>query len=269
MRNVSYWRHANRLVYVDEQATPEFWDARWIKEGVPTPVSRRDEVLTVTPRYLKSGARILEGGCGRANKVKALAGAGYEAVGIDFGEDTVRQARLHYPDLDIRKGDVRALEFPDDYFDGYWSIGVIEHFWSGYDQILAEAARVLKPQGILFLTAPWFSPYRGRKARRGGYSEIDCTSEPDSFYQFGLGRSEVSAKLKEFGFQLEEWKGLASEISIKEDVTEFRGPIEWLFDSKGSIVKRVLRRSITACMNPFCGHSFLAVARRVTDSAQN
>jgi len=266
MRNVLYWQNASRLVYLDEQATPKFWDARWTKEGVPAPVNRKDEVLTVTPRYLESGARILEGGCGRANKVKAMADAGYEAVGIDFAEDTVRQARLNYPDLDIRKGDVRALGFPDDYFDGYWSIGVIEHFWSGYDQILAEAARVLRPRGVLFLTAPWFSPYRVRKARGGGYSEIDCASEPDSFYQFALGRSEVSAKLEEYGFQLEKWKGLASEISIREDVTECKGLIEWLFDSKGSIVKRALRRSITLGMNPFCGHSFLAVARRATDN---
>lgn len=266
MRNVVYWQANDRLVYLDEQATPEFWDARWNSEGSPAPVSQRDEVLTVTPRYLERGARILEGGCGRANKVKAMVDAGYDAIGIDFAEDTVRQAKLNYPGLDVRRGDVRSLDFPDNYFDGYWSIGVIEHFWAGYDQILEEAARVLKPEGVLFLTAPWFSPYRMRIARKGGYEKVDASCEPELFYQFALCRKEVCAKLKEHGFRLDRWQGLASEISMKEDVSGLRRPIEWLFDSRGSLVKRVLRRSITSLMNPYCGHSFLAVAKRDADS---
>ena len=33
MRRVVYWRQADRLVYLDEKATPEFWDRRWQAEG--------------------------------------------------------------------------------------------------------------------------------------------------------------------------------------------------------------------------------------------
>lgn len=169
MRRVVYWRKADRLVYLDEKATPEFWDHRWQVEGAPPEVSPRDDVLRVTGKVLQPGSRILEGGCGRANKVKAMADSGFNAIGIDFAERSVKQARLDYPGLDIRQGDVRALDFPDRFFDGYWSIGVIEHFWAGYESILAEAARVLRPEGFLFLSAPWLSPYRQRKARAGGY----------------------------------------------------------------------------------------------------
>ena len=53
---------------------------------------------------------------------------------MDFAEESVRRARLEYPGLDIREGDVRSLPFPAGHFDGYWSIGVIEHFWGGYDR---------------------------------------------------------------------------------------------------------------------------------------
>lgn len=270
MRRAIYWQKANRLVYFDEQATPKFWDARWVAEGSPPAVGSRDEVRTVTPEYLAKNARILEGGCGRANKVKAMSDAGFQAIGIDFADETVKQAQINYPDLDIRKGDVRSLEFDDDYFDGYWSIGVIEHFWSGYDSILQEAARVLKPGGVLFLTAPWFSPYRQRKAAAGAFPVEDYTAEePESFYQFALGRKEVCDALVKHGFQLQSWRGLASEISLKDDVTAFRRQIDWLLNSRGSIVKRGLRRMITTGLNRYCGHSFLAVARRPGTAADS
>jgi SAM-dependent methyltransferase len=262
MRRVVYSPQARRLIYLQEKATPAFWDERWRSEGKPPAVSPNDDVVTLTRKYLRPGSRVLEGGCGRANKVKAMADAGFDAVGLDFAQDSVRQARLDYPALDIRQGDVRSLEFPAATFDGYWSIGVIEHFWEGYDSILAEAARVLKPGAHLFLTAPWFSPYRHYKAGHGGYPTSDFVDEPDSFYQYALGRDEVSARLASHGFELLRWCGRASEISLKEDVSSFRHSIEWLFGSRGSIIKRVLRRSITRVLDPYCGHSFLAIARR-------
>lgn len=262
MRDIIYWQEADKLIYLDEKPTPEFWDARWEKEGKPPPVNPKDDVIVVTRKYLAPSARVLEGGCGRANKVQALADAGFTAVGIDFAEDTVEQARRIYKDIDVRKGDVRSLEFPDDYFDGYWSIGVIEHFWDGYGEILSEAARVLRPGGFLFLTAPWFSPYRKRRARDGSYTTANFTSEPDSFYQFALSREEVCAELARHGFQLKSWHGWVSEISMREDMTRFRRQIDWLLGSRGSIFKRVLRRLIARSLDGYCGHSFLAVVRR-------
>ena len=263
MRQVVYWPSVKRLIYLDEKATPEFWDQRWQTEGKPGPVNLRDEVVTVTAKYLTPGSRILEGGCGRANKLKAMATAGYRTTGVDFAEDSVKQARLNYPDLDIRLGDVRALDFPDAHFDGYWSLGVIEHFWEGYGPILAEAARVLRPNGFLFLTAPWLSPYRVRKVGNREYPVAEFHAEPDSFYQFALGRAEIEAQIAQHGFELVHWQGLASEVSMMEDIVAFKGSIRWLFGSRGSILKRVLRKAVSNALNPYCGHTFLAVARRV------
>jgi SAM-dependent methyltransferase len=264
MRQVVYSPGARRLVYLQEKATPAFWDDRWRSAGKPPVVSAKDDVVTVTRRYLPPGSRVLEGGCGRANKVKAMADAGFEAVGVDFAEGTVEQATRDYPGLDIRKGDVRSLDLADGSLDGYWSIGVIEHFWDGYDSILAEAARVLRPGGYLFLTAPWFSPYRSYKARTHGYPATDFVAEPDSFYQFALGREEVSSRLAHHRFEILGWYGRASEISLQEDMRSFRRGIEWLFDSRsrGSIAKRAVNRLVTRMLDPYCGHSFLAIARR-------
>jgi SAM-dependent methyltransferase len=253
---------SDRLVYLDEGATPEFWDARWRAAGVPGPSRRTDEMVRITARHLPPGSRVLEGGCGRANKVKALADAGFQAVGIDFAAESVSRARLAYPGLDIREGDVRSLPFPEDSFDGYWSLGVIEHFWAGYDDILAEAHRVLRPGRILFLTAPWFSPYRRFKAWCGGYPRQDFTSEPQDFYQYALGAKEVSARLRGHGFDILRMCGTSPETSMQEDMTRMKRAVDWLLGSRGPLPKRVLRRVVTGSLGGFCGHSFMAIARK-------
>ena len=72
MRRVVYSPAGDRLVYLHQQATPEYWDAHWRAQGKPAPVGPRDDVVVVTRRHLPVGARVLEGGCGRANKVRAL-----------------------------------------------------------------------------------------------------------------------------------------------------------------------------------------------------
>ena len=123
---------------------------------------------------------------------------------------------------------------------------------------------MLKPQGFLFLSAPWFSPYRKAKAWDGGYAKVDPSNEPESFYQFALGREEVCAQLVRHGFQLQSWRDCVSEISMKADMSAFQRQIEWLLGSRGPIVKRVFRRVIVRSLDWYCGHSFLAIARRVT-----
>lgn len=87
---------------------------------------------------------ILEGGCGRAQHVYCMKYNGYNAVGVDFAERTVRAVNEAVPELDVRKCDVRNLPFRDGEIAGYWSIGVIEHFWDGYNEILDEMARVIR-----------------------------------------------------------------------------------------------------------------------------
>ena len=99
--------------------------------------------------------------------------------------------------------------------------------------------------------------------RRGGYPRQDFASEPDAFYQFALSRREGSAQLERHGFELLNWRGIAPEVSMKEDMTSLRRPMEWLFGSRGSFAKRALRRSVTGAVAGLCGHSFMAIARRM------
>lgn len=63
------------------------------------------------------------------------------------------------PNIHRSVQDMLKLEFPDKSFDAYACISTLEHLTS-HEQMLAlgEAHRVLKPDGLLVLTADWIPP---------------------------------------------------------------------------------------------------------------
>ena len=146
----------DRLVQIGSMSTPGFWEGHWrrrdIKKLLKT-VKVKRSIVSVTKKYLKTGI-VLEAGCGAGDKVCALDAAGYKVIGVDFAKQTVQGVKSLMPQLDVRVGDVQNLAFSDRYFDGYWSLGVIEHFYGGYMPVIREMHRVLKPGGYAFLTFP-------------------------------------------------------------------------------------------------------------------
>lgn len=108
--------------------------------------------------YLRKG-RILEAGCGDGKYVFYLERSGYEVYGIDFVKEVIERDKRISEKSGIgnpaRFGvmDVCKLQFPDNYFDGYISMGVIEHFQDPRLP-LKEAYRVLRPGGVAFITVP-------------------------------------------------------------------------------------------------------------------
>jgi len=194
-----------RLVYIEKKATPDYWDEHWAA-GVRKRL-RRSKATTwatkinrcylnphtrITRKYLKpEQGPVLEGGCGLGKKVEVLCFCGFQCIGVDYARDTVRAVNEHIPELDIRYGDIRKLDFPDDFFAGYWSIGVIEHLWDGYDRIAEEMERVLKPGGYLFLSFPYMSLYRRMLAKTGFYRKYENQS-PEDFRQFALNHRKVT-----------------------------------------------------------------------------
>lgn len=194
-------------VHVSEAAVQRYWDHHWerVAQGrcLSALHSPNPMVLKVTQRYLARGARILEGGCGLGQNVWGLERVGYSAWGIDNAQQTMAMVREVEPGLKLFCGDVRALDFPEASFDGYWSLGVIEHFWSGYDEILSEMARVLRPGGYLFLTFPAMNPGRKARAMRSCYPTWNAEVEAKllgRFYQFMLPVDEVERDLRARGF---------------------------------------------------------------------
>lgn len=101
-----------------------------------------------------SGKRAIVLGCGGGQDVVALARLGAVAVGIDSAAKQIAYARRYgasheAPNASFVEGDILDLSrFDDESFDLALSIHALE-FVEDAAQALAEAARVLKPGGVL------------------------------------------------------------------------------------------------------------------------
>jgi len=135
------------------------WDRYWDKKYT-SPPSVDKKLVRHIKKYLIKNMLILEGGCGDCQYVRYLTDLGHQVVGVDFAKSTVAKVNKLLPDLDIRVGDITDIDFPDNYFDVYYSGGVIEHFEEGVEKQLAEARRVLKNGGYFFVTVPHMNIFR-------------------------------------------------------------------------------------------------------------
>lgn len=254
----------NQLIYTGKQATPGFWDLHWnVDSGIEDKILyiKSTFVSRITRMYLKpEDGVILEGGCGTAQHVAALANNGYTCIGIDYAVETVNNLNLFIPELDVRLGDVRKLEFPDNFFSGYWSLGVIEHFYEGYKPIALEMRRVLRQHGYLFLRFPCMSLLRKIKARLNLFEPWLHDQPPGNFYQFALNVPLVVHNFEKLGFLLlksihfDSTTGTAQEIPIMEKCVGF--PYR---KSNPNIVIRVVRGIFRRIMLPIANHSILLI----------
>ena len=262
-----YDRINNRIVYVEKKATPNFWDDHWnvkdFKKAVE--VCKNDTfILNTTKMFLQKG-KILEGGCGIGGRVYCLHHNSYSAFGVDSAKNTVKKINNYFPELNITVGDVRNLEFEDEFFDGYWSLGVIEHFYEGYKDILKEMARVVKRRGFVFLTFPYMSPLRRFKARCGIYKEFKeekCNLE--DFYQFILDMAVIKNDFKKHCFILRYKKPYDGLKGLKDEIPIIKPFLQKLYDYKGRnrfirFFKSFLRNRLAI----FGGHMILMVFEKV------
>ncbi len=100
------------------------------------------------------GLRILEAGCGTGIFTLPLADRGAAVVGLDRSAAMLARARGKARDargaLAWLQGDVTALPFPPESFDGALCLLALE-FISSRETALQELARVLRPDGFLVL----------------------------------------------------------------------------------------------------------------------
>ena len=255
-----------RLIFVDSQASPDFWDQRW---GVDEKIkkiknNKRSFVSEITGKYIAEGdGRILEGGCGKGHYVASLTNSGYKCIGVDFAQKTVAALNKYIPELDIRHGDVRKLSFSDNYFIGYWSIGVIEHFWEGYEAIIKEANRVISQNGYLFIIFPYMSCLRRLKALLGLYSIYLKEQAPEDFYQFALNPRMVKKNIADHGFKLIKVKHRTGLLGAQGELSWGQGILQYLYKYRGkNIIMRVIRKGLELILSPLAGHSILLIFQK-------
>jgi len=151
-------------------------DRHWWYVGVRREIERSLEAV----RAPGSGRlRILDAGCGTGGLLANLTTPAWK-VGLEISSEGIRLSRSR--DLPaLVQGSVSALPFADGSFDAVVSIDVLCHSRVEERQALEEAARVLRPGGVLLAQVPAFDFLRGehdaavwtkRRYRRGEVSAL-------------------------------------------------------------------------------------------------
>lgn len=107
-------------------------------------------------------ARVLELGCGRAEKTRQLAESGRPAHIVALEVDAVQHARNQaisdLPMVSFQQGGAEAIPAADSEFDIVILLKSLHHVPLAHlDQALAEVARVLRPGGWAWISEPVFA----------------------------------------------------------------------------------------------------------------
>ena len=94
---------------------------------------------------------VLDVGCGAGFLANDLSQRGHLVVGVDLAQDALAEARGHDASGRVfyQRGDALALPFWNERFDVVCAMDLLEHV-EAPARVIAEAARVLKPGGLLF-----------------------------------------------------------------------------------------------------------------------
>lgn len=261
---------ADRLVYVGAAADADFWDRRWMdgdRAAYGGSISPRGLVVRETRRFLAAGSLVLEGGCGLAVDSWRLHQLGYRTLALDYALRTLFYVGRRAPEVRPLAGDVTRLPLPDASVDGYWSLGVIEHFYRGYAGIQDEMRRVLRPGGYLFLTFPSMNRLRRTKARLGLYPEWrPSADELGRFYQFALPADDVARGFEAAGFERVRSVSFLGVTGLCEELGALGMRLDRLLSGRSRPV-RLLRAALDLVVRPLSHHSRLLVLRRETVSS--
>lgn len=100
--------------------------------------------------------KILDVGCGTGKHSICFARRGFDVYGIDRSLGMLKEAIQNSIGLQINftMEDMRSISFPNDFFDGIWTVAAIAHLPpTDKQKFIQEAYRVLRPNGILYIGA--------------------------------------------------------------------------------------------------------------------
>jgi MPBQ/MSBQ methyltransferase len=159
-----------------------------------------NDLLDLVRSRRPDARRVLDVGCGYGSFVLAACCAGLEAFGLEPAEFELQWARRRLADIRPEadpaavylRADAASVPFRTESFDAVCFWNVIEHLPNA-GLALAEAARVLRPGGSLFLIAPNYAAFR-REAhyhvpwlpllpRRAAVAYLRALGRNPSFYE--------------------------------------------------------------------------------------
>jgi len=217
---------AGRMAWYGEAGDEHYWYEYWKARLTPGYYADAeaadltgDELGKVLLKAMRPGGLHLEAGCGAGYWVAALRRYGLMIEGIEYAQNLVNLVASVNPGLPLHQGNALHIERPDNYYDSYLSIGVVEHRIEGPEPFLAEAYRVLKPGGKILIAVPYLGAMRAVKSQLGLYDR-----EPPSlpFFQYGFSREEFTALMQKAGFSIEEVQALYAHRLLLEEMAFYR-----------------------------------------------
>lgn len=189
------------LAYYSVAADREFWSEHWGGHTVEEllAIARTSPLTDLIVAALPRTGVVLEAGCGLGQYVLLLRERGWAAIGVDWSRDALASARRVSPAPLAAMG-LTALALRDGAVASYVSLGVVEHDPAGPDGILAEARRVLAPDGTLVISVPYVNGLRRLGARWIRRQNHALEAAGGKFYQYAFTRAELLGALARHGF---------------------------------------------------------------------
>ncbi len=252
---VSAGSPGDETAFVEKYWT-EVWDRVAGRAGHSRKIEATEEYRVMAPYLdrLPVGARFLDGGCGLGDFVLYFHQRGFSSAGMDLSRKTIGILREKFPDVDFSDGDIRHMDIPDSSIDVYYSWGVFEHFEAGMGECVAEAYRILKPGGCLFITVPFDNL---RHALRATFETPKPATTGARFYQWRFTRAELMRELTLKGFGVERLHPISKREGVSRSLHhDFGLPFEWR-------LTRAASRLLAPVMpGGLIGHMIMAVARK-------
>lgn len=206
--------------------------------------------------YLPQKGLIVEAGCGTGRYVRALTRVhGYSVIGLEWADQTLMRVKQIWPDAPVICGDVRTFPFPSQTISAVISLGVIEHFEDPW-AVLQDSARILQPNGLLYLVVPYANPFRKLRAKHGKYLNLGDSVE---FYQYLLSDVEIHTELQNLGFSIETYFATGSFAGLADEFPALVEGIEKLPFSHR--IMNTLNKS--RLLGSICGHVVHYIARKI------
>jgi len=253
----------DEIAFVERYWT-DVWDREDGPKGAYEKIPRKAEYRIMVPYIdqLSEGAKLLDGGCGLGDWTVYFSRNGHPTTGLDISRGTVAKLKSLFPDSDFAVGDIRDTGLPAESFDAYFSWGTFEHFEEGLDRCVAEAFRILKPGGYLFITVPYDNLRQSLIKAFDAKLETEPSRQSVRFYQWRLTRGELRDCMRFGGFQV---------LDIKQ-IHKRQGVLRSLHHEFGLSYEWTATKALSALLAPFLpsiifSHMIMAIARKPTEQA--
>jgi 2-polyprenyl-6-hydroxyphenyl methylase/3-demethylubiquinone-9 3-methyltransferase len=163
---------------------------------------------------ISAPSKILDMGCGGGFLTHFLSQKGHETYGVDLSPSSLEIARKKDPKTHYLCADVTKLPFEDKSFDVVSAMDLLEHV-EDPRKVIAEASRLLRPQGLFFFHTFNRNFFSYLLVIKGVEWIVKNTPKNMHVYPLFIKPVELQQMCEEFQLEVEEFKGVRPKFKKK------------------------------------------------------